>query len=415
MRRTKKFLAMTVAVGLIAGALAGTAGAGQQRRKAAPLKGEGEGLKLIKNFPWVDGSDQEFTTIKGRKVLFAASFAAVKDGGGLHVIDVTNPAKPKQISHLKCSLYQGDVQVSWNKRYVYLAADDAGGPESCLAVGKLGFMIIDVKNLKKPKPVGFAEIPRGSHNITAHPTKPFVYNSDSDLAHEGLGVIEVWNVKNARKPKKVFEHMVGVHSPHDVSFNRKGTRAITAAISHIDLLDTTNPAKPVSLFTTQCPGCTITHDAKFTPDGNKVLIGDEAGGGATMACPGGALYAYTIEGTETQPVLVPQGTYWPDELVLAQGPPTDDPLGYGCTSHVMDVSDNGKQLAISWYTAGTRLLDISNTMGATIGENGTGIKELGWFIPQGGNSWSSKFSHNHKYIYSNDMKRGLDVYKIVKK
>jgi hypothetical protein len=81
----------------------------------------------------------------------------------------------------------------------------------------------------------------------------------------------------------------------------------------------------------------------------------------------------------------------------------------------MDVSDNGKQLAISWYTAGTRFLDISNTMGATIGENGTGIKELGWFIPQGGNTWSSKFADGHKYIYSNDIKRGLDVYKIVKK
>jgi hypothetical protein len=218
----------------------------------------------------------------------------------------------------------------------------------------------------------------------------------------------VWNVKNPRKPKMVFEHFVGVHSPHDISFNKKGTRAITAAVSHIDLLDTTNPAKPVSLFTTQCPGCTITHDAKFTPDGEKILIGDEAGGGAVFPCPGGALYAYTIEGTETQPVLVPQGTYWPNELVAASPPAVG-----GCTSHVMDVSDDGKKLAISWYTAGTRYLDISNTMGATIGENGTGIKELGWFIPEGGNSWSSKF-HKGPYIYSNDINRGFDVYKIVK-
>jgi hypothetical protein len=408
MRRTKRFLATGVIVGLLAGALAGTAGAGQPR-KSAPLKGEGEGLKLIKNIPWASGTDMEFTTIGKREVGFAMSRAPLADGGGLHIIDVTNPKKIKEISRLKCVLSQGDVQISYNKRYVYIAADGGGGPEACIGVGKLGFMIVDIKNLKRPKPVGFAEIPRGSHNITAHPTKPFVYNSDSDLAHQGLGVIEVWNVKNARKPKMVYEHFVGVHSPHDISFNRNGTRAVTAAVSHIDLLDTTNPAKPVSLFTTQCPGCTITHDAKFTPDGKKLLIGDEAGGGAPFPCPGGALYAYTIEGTETQPVLVPQGTYWPDELVAAQPPGVG-----GCTSHVMDVSDNGKKLAISWYTAGTRYLDISNTMGATIGENGTGIKELGWFIPEGGNSWSSKF-HKGPYIYSNDINRGFDVYKIVKK
>jgi hypothetical protein len=278
-----------------------------------------------------------------------------------------------------------------------------------MAVGKLGFMIIDVSNLKKPKPVGFAEIPRGSHNITAHPTKPFVYNSDSDLANTGLGIIEIWNVQNARKPKKVNQISVGVHSPHDISFNKQGTLAVTAAVSHLDILDTSNPAKPALVFTGQCPGCSITHDAKFTPDGSKVLIGDEGGGGSTYPCPGGALYAYSVMGTETQPVLVPQGTYWPDELVAAQGTSAG-----ACTSHVMDVSNNGSKLAISWYTAGTRFLDISNTLGATIGENGTGIQELGWFIPQGGNSWSSKFHPDEKYIYSNDIARGLDVYKIAK-
>ena len=408
MRRMKRFLAAAVAVGLLAGALAGTAGAGQGR-KSAPLKGEGKGLKLIKNVPWKSGTDMEFTTIGKREIGFAMSRASLADGGGLHIFDVTNPAKPKQISLLKCVLSQGDVQISWNKKYVYIAADGAGGPESCIGVGKLGFMIVDVSNLKKPKPVGFAEIPRGSHNITAHPTKPFVYNSDSDLAHTGLGVIEVWNVKNPRKPKMVYEHFVGVHSPHDISFNKNGTLAVTAAISHIDVLDTSNPAQPVSKWVTQCPGCTITHDAKFTPDSKKILIGDEAGGGGIFPCPGGALYAYTVEGTETQPVLVPQGTYWPAELVSAQG----TSLG-GCTSHVMDVSDDGKKLAISWYTAGTRYLDISNTLGATIGENGTGIKELGWFIPEGGISWSSKFVKKG-YIYSNDINRGLDVYKITAK
>ena len=52
--------------------------------------------------------------------------------------------------------------------------------------------------------------------------------------------------------------------------------------------------------------------------------------------------------------------------------------------------------------------------GATFGENTTGgVVELGWFIPQGGDSWSSKF-HKGPYIYSNDIARGFDVLKITK-
>ena len=44
----------------------------------------------------------------------------------------------------------------------------------------------------------------------------------------------------------------------------------------------------------------------------------------------------------------------------------------------------------------------------------TGIKELGWFIPEGGESWSSKF-HKGPYIYTVDGTRGFEVLKILKR
>ena len=37
-------------------------------------------------------------------------------------------------------------------------------------VGKSGFMTIDISNPLKPKPLGVAQIPRGSHNMTVHPS-----------------------------------------------------------------------------------------------------------------------------------------------------------------------------------------------------------------------------------------------------
>jgi hypothetical protein len=270
-------------------------------------------------------------------------------------------------------------------------------------------MTVDIRNPFKPKPVGFAEIPTGSHNVTAHPTKPFIYNSDSERTGANIAI---WSIKNPRKPKKVADFPSIPHSPHDISFNKKGTMAVTAARTHFDILDTTNPAAPKLLFTGQCPGCTLTHDAKFTPNGKYVIIGDEANGGGDFACPGGALYFYEIGGSEGQPLATLSGVFEPNEPVFARDGQTAPD---SCTSHVFDISNNSKTMSISWYSAGTRYLDISDPSGFTLGEHATGgIKELGYFLPDGGVTWSSKM-HKGPFIYSNDEYRGFDVFRIAKK
>ena len=407
MKRIGKVTIATAAVaGLIAGAIAAPAAAEQ---KSNPLTGEGVNMKIIANVAYAGGTDMEFTTIKGRDYAFAGSWAPVKDGGGLHVIDVTNPEKPKEVYWLKCSVSQGDVQISHDSKTVMMAADSAGGPDSCLMVGKLGFMTVDISNPKKPKPIGVAEIPRGSHNITAHPSKPYVYNSDSDVGNL-QGEIQIWSIANPAKPKLVNTAMAIGHSPHDISFNSKGTQAVTAGVDNIELYDTTDVENPTLQFTFQCPGCSITHDAKFTKDDAGLIIGDEGGGGAPYPCPGGALYFYDLE-SGMIPVLT--GIYEPNEVVLAKD---DQGLPGACTSHVFDISDDGKQVSISWYTAGTRLLDVSDATGAALGEHSVGgVREIGWFQPTGGVSWSSKFSKGTKYVFSNDMQRGFDVFKVTGK
>ncbi len=378
--------------------------------REAPLEGEGRGLKLIANVPYAGGTDMEFMTYRGRDLAFVGSAPGVGDAseGALRVIDITDPAKPRVRAVLPCSLYQADIQISHDQKTLIMAADTAGGPGACLGVGKLGFMTVDIRNPFKPKPVGFAEIRLGSHNVTAHPTKPFVYNSDSERTNAN---IEIWSIKNPKKPEKVADFPSLPHSPHDISFNRKGTRAVTAARTHFDILDTTDPANPRLLFTGQCPGCTLTHDAKFTPDGKYVVIGDEANGGGAFACPGGALYFFELRGTEDQPVATLAGIYEPGEVMFARDGQTS--LA-SCTSHVFDISDDSKHIAISWYSAGTRYLDISNPTGVTFGEQGTGgVQEVGYFMPEGGVTWSSKF-YKGPYIYSNDEFRGFDVFKIDK-
>ena len=393
--KTRARFAIFLAVA-VAATLSGPVSASVADRGATAPKGTGEGLTYVKNIKYEFGTDMELTTINGRDYAFAGSAAPVAQGGGLHVIDITDPANSHEVAWLKCSVYQADIQISFDKKTVIMASDDAGGPDSCLMAGKLGFLTIDITDPTAPKAIGMADIPLGSHNVTAHPTKPYVYNSDSELT--GPGEIQIWSIENPAEPKLVNSVLSAPHSPHDISFNKDGTMAVTAAVSHFDIFNTTDPENPVLVFTDQCPGCSITHDAKFTPDGGHIFIGDEAGGGAPYPCPGGALYAYEVTGTPVAPVPVLVGTFEPVVVASAQG-------GVGaCTSHVFDISNDGKTIVISWYTAGTRLLDVSDP---------SMITEIAWFIPEAGDSWSSKFHpRDEGWVFSNDINHGFDVYKI---
>jgi len=404
MKSKARFIAAAAAI-LVLAAVGGVASADERVAQKEP--GEGQGLKFIKNIPIGTGTDHEVRTIKGRDYAFATSRSPLAEGGGVHVIDVTNPAKAKSVAVVPCVVSQGDVQISHDLKTLMLAHDSTGGPEACTGLGKTGFLTIDISNPKKPKVLGHADT-NDSHNITAHPTKPYVYNSTSELAPPGN--IEIWSIKNPAKPKLVNTIDSLPHAPHDISFNKKGTMAVTAAISHFDVFDTSDVENPSLVWTGQCPGCSITHDAKFTPNGQNLLIGDEGGGGAPYACPGGAWYFYDFS---SQQVPVLTGVYEPAEFVVSRNYEPGTIPG-GCTSHVFDISDDGTKIAISWYTVGTRYLDITSAVGPTVGPAGSpaGIIECGWYIPDDGNSWSSKFSTDDRYIFSNDIARGFDIFKI---
>ncbi|HEX2241188.1 MAG TPA: hypothetical protein VHJ82_08635 [Actinomycetota bacterium] len=373
-------------------------------RRQPPLDGEGEGLELIANIPYTGGTDMELLTRNGRDYAITGSQSDAGDGG-MRVIDVTNPAKPKVISWLKCVLRQNDVQISHDQKTVMLAQDGTGRPDGCMAFGKRGFMIVDITNLRRPMPIAFAENPLGSHNTTAHPRKPYVYNSSSG---ESDGLVHIWSIKNPAKPKIVGEYRTLSTSPHDIAFNEDGSMAVLAGgRGSIEVLDTTDPEAPTLLTKMFCADCQLSHDAKFTPDSRYIIVGDEANGGGAFPCPGGALHFFEMQGPKQQPVLVMVGVYEPNEVVFA-----GDATGVSsCTSHVFDISDDGTRLAISWYRAGTRYLDISTKEGIGFGTMGPGPHEIGWFIPEDGDTWSSKL-YKGPYIYSNDLNRGFDVYKI---
>src|SRR3954452_24231385 len=81
---------------------------------AASKDGTGDGVRHLANVAYPNlhnkvpnqGTDLELAKIGGRTYAFAGSYY-----DGLHVIDVTSPARPNLLKTYDCGVGQGDVQV----------------------------------------------------------------------------------------------------------------------------------------------------------------------------------------------------------------------------------------------------------------------------------------------------------------
>lgn len=392
-RRACLTVAAVIAV-LSSGAAAAPADSG-----SAP--GGGRGLKLVGEVAFSGGTHLELTRIGGRDYAFMSQL--VGDGGNLRVVDVTFPERPRPVASVPCTGFQGNVQVSHDKKTLLLGFD-AVSDSPCMPAGTQGFATIDISNPRRPRPIGYAQIERGSHSLAAHPTKPYVYNGDG--FPEAPGEMQVWSIRNPRRPKLVGTLDTGIHSPHDLAFNKKGTMAATANAVNIHLLDTRRVRKPRILYTTQCPGCVHTHEARFLPSDKGLVVNDEH---PAAVCPGGAMYFYDIVKEGKGRSLTLTGAYTAGDV----GVNSQADVDLLCTPHVFDISNDGTKVAASWHAAGVKYLDISHMAGAAAGATTVGDsspRELGWYANKGGDAFTAKM-HRGPYIYVVDARFGFQVFR----
>lgn len=385
------------------------------------------------------GTDLEFAKLRhnGDKKDFAL---AGSYRNGLQIINISRPAQPKIVGVYDCAIAQGDVQVFKRKKRTYVAytADDISSETNTTSdcykdIGARAFkktpygtFIADVTNPRRPETVTFVPIAVGSHNQTVHPNGKFLYNSNSDL--DGVGSIEVINISNFKKPKLVKTlDLVGGLDSHDITFNSKGTRAYSAAVSHTLVLNTSKAGNPQIIGRIVDPAINIHHQSDPITIEDPVLgkrkflvVTDELAGAAGNGfCPGGGLHVYDITGDlEKSPVKV--GFYnMPEVKPAGDGQVGGDSLT--CTSHVLRMYPKQQVMTIAWYNAGVRVIDISGLAGISVGANGAvgsvgaGMKEIGYYYFPNSDTWSAKtnkFSKNGSfYLYGNDIARGFDVYK----
>lgn len=259
---------------------------------------------------------------------------------GAKIVDITDPTAPYIVSGVEnCTVGQGDIQVTDDGTKAAIAFQTSG---NCRRYDnrtlQRGSILVDLTDVYAPVVAGGAAEPSGSHNNTLHPSGDYLYISTSNLAEtSGKGRVPIFDVRDPYNPVKVTDFRFDApNSPHDIRFSDDGERAYFAGISTYSIVNTEDPTKPSIISRIVPPGGTIGHDTLVTPDKAFLFLGDEAGGGSTYPCPGGAIYVYDIR-TEAAPILL-------GAVEAGGGPVTGRDLEGtgganrtgGCTAHVSD-------------------------------------------------------------------------------
>jgi len=446
-RTLARLAAVPLALGLTAGqvtlaapALAHGDGdvATNTRSAQVETQGEGEWMSHVANLQYdqsgqaQNGSDIEFVRLGQREYALAGTLR-----GGMQIIDITSPRSPRRVAVYDCDISQGDIQ-GWKTDTRVLASYTAdgtvgaqGASSQCgrdlqLEPADAGTVLVDLTQPSQPQSLSFLEVPRGSHNMTLHPSGDYLFNSNSDLLTSTEPSVRIFDVRDPLDPKMVRDVRLPFvptslgSEAHDITFNGDGSRMYVAALSQTLIFDTSDPTDPQQVSQVVDPAINVVHQSDpfrvQRPDGSwrelLVITDERAGAAASAECPGGGLHVYDITGArERDPEKV--GTWFIPAATVQDGAT--------CTSHVLRIYPQQEMLTIAWYAQGVRVLDISGLATfegspAAVGiGDGVGMREVGHYTFEDSDTWSFKTNRINRdgsfFGYGNDLVRGFDVYR----
>jgi hypothetical protein len=342
--------ALTAAILALSVASAPAAPAAQPGPREAD---KSDNVKLTATFPYVN-EDQDFFE-GGTDIAFSGKYVyAMQQGlnGGVHVIDHSK-ATPKKVSFIPCPGGQNDVAV------VKPGLIALGYHESqCASAPGGGVRLIDVRNPKKPKYLGAVnDLPGGTHTLTTYPGKPIIYASPGGL-NNGGGTEQIIDVSDPKKPKVAATftpHRIGCHEL-DFFFTKDEKLAVCAGAGEAQVWDVSDPLAPVTIGHLAVPA-QFPHSVAFTDDGKYFVIGDEAiAGNDCVGGPTGALWVYDFAVREA-PLLM--GTFGPQRGPLPVGSSNYDRNTW-CSAHLFNFIPGTYTMVASWYAGGMNVIDFSN-------------------------------------------------------
>ena len=366
---------------------------------AAPLTGEGENMNLIGNVE-VEGT---------KEIELAGDHAFLSSAAGLTIVNIADPRAPFVESVGECPANYGDVDLNPTATVAAIGTDN-GNPE-CTEDNESGTVLFDISDKKAPKFLSFIPVSVGSHTQTLD-GRGFLYINNYDPEYR---IIEIYNVVDPANPKKVGQIDMNGTAAHDsyVDHRPDGKSLLySASIASHDVVDVTDPTKPVFMQKVRDNQVSISHQSEPNHKRDVIVVTDEYGGGSASGACGksptadataglggnatgaqslGAVHFYKAAGDGTY------ATNGAEKLGTFNIPPSVQQGG--CTSHVYWQAPDQNRMTIAWYLRGSHIVDFSDPAKA---------EELGWFIPEGANTWGTK--PHRGYVFASDMARGLDVF-----
>lgn len=368
---------------------------------AAPLEGEGENMKIIGNAEVAGVTELEL----------AGDHAFLAADAGLSLVNIADPAAPFQEGLGECSGSFGDVDVNAQANVAILGTD--GGTPDCAEHPENfgGSVIFDVSNKKAPVFKSFVPVPVGSHTQTLD--FPYLYINNYDPEYR---VIEIYDISDLEKPKKISQVEMNGTAAHDTYVDHRPdgkTLLYSASVASHDVVDVSDPSKPVVLQKVRDNQVTISHQLEPNFKRDLLVASDEYGGGATSGVCGKSptqdptyLLGGQAQGAQGTGGLHIYGAAEDGTFALNGADkkgvfniPLHAPETSGCTAHVFWQAPFENRMTIAWYAQGVRIVDFNDPAQP---------KEVGWFIPTGSSAWGAKPHKGHVYV--SDMSRGLDVY-----
>ncbi|WP_090761794.1 LVIVD repeat-containing protein [Nonomuraea maritima] len=402
--------------------------ANPSRESSAPSPGgasdgviKSDNVTLVANVPRAApfNGDDDFNT----DLAFQGDYAYVGNFGGFSVFDIGDPAKPKLVSQVACPAQQNDVTVY--RDLLILSVDEPQSGERCGSSPGTrsweGLRLFDISDKASPRYVGAVATDCGSHTHTMVPDGDtlYVYVSSPGpepesltcpAPHELIQVVEIpmdepASARVVAKPDIFPErrHSTFAAGCHDITAYPEKKLAAAACFGDGVLLDISDPVKPKVLQQlTDTENFSIWHSATFNNDGTKVVFSDELGGGGQATCDRntpatkGANAVYDLVNGK----LERRGYY---------KIPREQQETENCVAHNGSlIPVPGKDVMVqAWYQGGVSIWDFTDSANP---------REIGFFdrppYPGGGiaGSWSAYYYNG--YVYSSDIKAGLDVLRI---
>lgn len=366
---------------------------------------------------------------------FKGDYAFQGTYGGFTIYDIKHPKKPEVVSQVSCPGGQGDISVSSRGDLLFLSVDYARTDNSCTSESTSpadenswqGIRIFDVSDVRNPSYVGAVQTKCGSHTHTFVPAKsgdkaylyvssygPSEFFPNCQPPHDSISIVEVPLDNPADASVTATPTLFpgggasGTSGCHDITVYPNKDIAAGACMGQGVLMDISDRTDPYVIDQVQDSNFAFYHSATFGNDANKVVFTDELGGGAGATCNAevgpkhGANAIYDVVGQGDDRTLEFRSYY----KIPRHQQDTEN-----CVAHNGSlIPVKGRDIMVqAWYQGGVSVwefTDSSNPHEIAYWERGPLSKEQ---LILGG-SWSAYYYNG--FIYSSDIRKGLDVIKI---